>query len=228
MTTMQTYREFYEEKALTYPEHDEPALVRCSKALGIAELQPAHRVLDIACKDAVLHAAMDRMGLSADYTGVDISERVIAKNVERKLPGKYVCADILEGSPFEPGSFDRIFALEILEHVPRPERLLAEAHRLLADDGRLLLSVPNPYYYMEVVNELRRRPDSDGHLFSFTNANIRALFSHCGFEVEESVGTFFLVPKTLLHPFREQRFWVLSRVPELFACSRIYRCRKRA
>jgi SAM-dependent methyltransferase len=221
------YREFYEQKALAYPELDAPALARCEKAVGLGELAPGQRVLDIACKDAVLLAAIGKAGLAVDYVGLDISERVVTKNQERGLSGTYVCANILEGAPFGDQSFDRVFALEILEHVPGPERLLQEAHRMLRDNGRLLLSVPNPYYYMELVNELRRRPDTDGHLFSFTNANIHALLGHCGFEVEASLGTYFLIPRTLRHPFRDLRFWVVKSVPELLACSRVYRCRKR-
>ena len=223
---MAAYRDFYEQKATTYPEVDAPAIARCEKALALAQLSPGQRVLDIACKDAVLLSTMLRAGYETRYVGLDISERVIRKNRDLALPGEFVCDDVLAGTSFAAQSFERVFALEILEHVPEPKRLLSEARRLLTDDGRLVVSVPSPYYYMEIVNELRRRPDTDGHLFSFNNATIRALLAHCGFEVEASVGTCFLVPRSLRHPFRDNKFWVIKRVPELLACSRVYRCRK--
>lgn len=220
-------RTFYEEKALDYPEVDRTAQVRCGKALRIASLEPGMRVLDIACKDGVLLRKIRDAQVDVDYVGIDIAARAIEKTERLGLGGRFVVADVMEGTPFPDGSFDRVFALEILEHLPEPARFLTEVRRVLADDGRLLLSVPNPYYYMEFVNEVRRFPDTEGHLFSFTNANLRALLDLYGFEVEETIGTFLLLPKTPRGAFRTNRVWILERVPELFACSRVYRCRKK-
>jgi SAM-dependent methyltransferase len=219
-------QDFYERQALGYPEVDETARARCDKAVGLAGVANGMSVLDIACKDGVLLRAIQGSGQQVVYTGVDISERVIAKNLENRLGGTFLRADVLAGLSLPDLSFDRIFALEILEHLPQPERLLVEARRLLKPDGRLVLSVPNPYYYMEIVNELRRRSDTDGHLYSFTRANLGALLARCGFGVEDSAGTCLLVPRTLRHPFRAQKLWVLKNVPEFFACSRIVLCRK--
>jgi SAM-dependent methyltransferase len=221
------YRAFYDGKVDEYLTSDPMAVSRCEKAIELAGLDTSMRVLDIACKDAVLLKTMQSVGVVPKYVGVDIAQRLIDRNTAEGLPGTFVCADITAGGGFPDKSFDRIFALEILEHVPTPDKLLREAHRLLADDGVLILSVPNPYYYMEILNEVRRRPDSDGHLFSFTNANIGALFAHCDFEIESSTGTHLLVPKTLRSPFRDQKVWVLKRVPEILACSRVYRVRKK-
>jgi SAM-dependent methyltransferase len=220
-------RTFYEEKALEYPEVDRPAQARCQKAIRIASLRTGMRVLDIACKDAVLLGEMRALGVDVSYVGIDISERVIEKSKSLGLGGEFLVSNVLEGTPFPTSSFDRIFALEIMEHLPDPARLLTEARRLLKDDGRLLLSVPNPYYYMDVVNELRGFPDTDGHLFSFTSANLHAFLELHGFEVEETIGTFFLIPKTLRGAFRTNRVWVVKHVPELLARSRVYRCKKR-
>lgn len=219
-------RSFYEAKADTYPDVDRAAQVRCRKALQIAGLMGRMRVLDIACKDGVLLGEIRRAQIDLEYVGIDISERVIEKTRAQGLGGEFLVADVLEGTPFPDGHFERVFALEIMEHLPEPARLLEEARRLLASSGRLILSVPNPYYYMDVVNELRRFPEADGHLFSFTDANLRAFLALHGFEVEETIGTFFLIPKSLRSPFENNRVWVLDRVPELLARSRVYRCRK--
>jgi len=40
--------------------------------------------------------------------------------------------------PFEPGRFDFVVSTLVLCSVPDPARALAEAHRVLADDGRLI------------------------------------------------------------------------------------------
>jgi len=52
------------------------------------------------------------------------------------------CADL---SRFEDGSFDVVFASNLLEHLDRPlaSRLLAESRRVLTPGGRLILMQPN-------------------------------------------------------------------------------------
>jgi SAM-dependent methyltransferase len=52
------------------------------------------------------------------------------------------CADL---SRFDPGSFDVVFASNLLEHLERAaaSRLLSEARRVLRPGGRLLLLQPN-------------------------------------------------------------------------------------
>lgn len=44
--------------------------------------------------------------------------------------------------PFADGSVEGVTALMVLEHTERPERVLAEAHRVLAPGGKILVSVP--------------------------------------------------------------------------------------
>jgi 2-polyprenyl-3-methyl-5-hydroxy-6-metoxy-1,4-benzoquinol methylase len=39
--------------------------------------------------------------------------------------------------------FDKILLLDVLEHLPRPELILAACRKLLAPDGHILVSVPN-------------------------------------------------------------------------------------
>ncbi|MGI9616191.1 MAG: methyltransferase domain-containing protein [Acidimicrobiales bacterium] len=51
-------------------------------------------------------------------------------------------ADGLE-LPFADGSFDRIIASEVLEHVPDDLAVMAELHRVLAPGGRLAATVPS-------------------------------------------------------------------------------------
>ncbi len=45
--------------------------------------------------------------------------------------------------PFDHESYDLVLCTEVLEHLLWPQRLLAEAHRVLAQNGRILVSVPN-------------------------------------------------------------------------------------
>ncbi|MFC1828174.1 methyltransferase domain-containing protein [Thermodesulfobacteriota bacterium] len=45
--------------------------------------------------------------------------------------------------PFISGSFDLIICTQVLEHLLWPQQLLKECHRILASNGRILISVPN-------------------------------------------------------------------------------------
>jgi SAM-dependent methyltransferase len=39
--------------------------------------------------------------------------------------------------------FDRVLLLDILEHLYDPERILQQCHRLVQEDGQVIVSVPN-------------------------------------------------------------------------------------
>ena len=70
------------------------------------------------------------------------------------FPGvEYVGCDLRDGPgvdriedaqdlSFADASFGTAFMFEILEHLPRPQHAIREAHRVLEDDGLLALSVP--------------------------------------------------------------------------------------
>lgn len=49
--------------------------------------------------------------------------------------------------PWPDSSFDRIFLLDVLEHVPDPESLLSELHRLLKPGGILTISTPDRWAF---------------------------------------------------------------------------------
>ncbi len=71
--------------------------------------------------------------------------------------------------PTPPAAFDLVVATEVVEHVPDPEVLLAEARRVLRPDGFLIASTP--------IN-LPWGP----HLVVFRDADeVRALYQRAGF-----------------------------------------------
>jgi SAM-dependent methyltransferase len=68
-----------------------------------------------------------------DYTGTDLSE-----TVEQNYHKPFHIANA-ETLPFADDSFDAVWTITVLEHVPDPERALREIRRVLRSDGLLLL-----------------------------------------------------------------------------------------
>ena len=92
------------------------------------------RLLDVACGGGVMAPHVRRAGY--EHVGVDLG--VAALHEARRHGVAVVRADALR-LPFGDEAFDVVVAGEVLEHVPDPHRLVAEACRVLRPGGRLVL-----------------------------------------------------------------------------------------
>jgi SAM-dependent methyltransferase len=90
------------------------------------------RVLDIGGFDGAWLASMP--GVEGTVIDLEIHELYPAV--------RYLRADALQ-MPFADATFDAVYAIEVLEHVPDERQLLAEAMRVLRPGGRLILTTPN-------------------------------------------------------------------------------------
>lgn len=99
---------------------------------------------------------------------------------------------------FAGRSFDTIIAAEIIEHLENPFALLRDLRGILADDGRLLVSTPNPLAFPVVIAELLRLKRffyTREHLYYFLPRWVERLFEATGYRVEK------VVPVGLWAPF---------------------------
>jgi SAM-dependent methyltransferase len=113
-------------------------------------------VLDLGCGIGQGQAAIE----PRRSVGVDLESRALAA---QQRPT--VCAD-MRRLPFRDGSFDSVFASHCVEHVPDPERMVAEVARLCTD--RAVIATPNrltfgrpdeiidPYHFIEFDPEQLR------------------------------------------------------------------------
>jgi SAM-dependent methyltransferase len=86
------------------------------------------RVLDVGSGRGYLQDMVN------DYTGLDISA-----NVRRFYHKAFVQGSATE-MPFEDNSFDAIWSIWVLEHVPNPEQMLVEVRRVLKPGGLVLMA----------------------------------------------------------------------------------------
>jgi 2-polyprenyl-3-methyl-5-hydroxy-6-metoxy-1,4-benzoquinol methylase len=100
-----------------------------------------------------------RMFKTARLTAVDVSS-VFLNTARQNLAGYDV--EFIQGEVVKLGlpaaSYDRIICTEVLEHTSNPEEILAELARLLAPDGRAVITVPNDPLIEDLKSVVRRTP----------------------------------------------------------------------
>lgn len=112
-------------------------------ATRISAAQP--RVIDVGCGGGILAEALHRSG--ARVTGIDLSE--LSLEVARQHAGcggldidyRMLAAEDLVRD--EAGSFDAVTCMEMLEHVPHPDRVIASCAELLKPGGLAFFSTIN-------------------------------------------------------------------------------------
>ncbi len=149
-------------------------------------------VLDIGCGSGLLARSV---GNGQRYVGVDISEDRIYP-LKRKYVGhpnyEFWCInvdeDITGDPPFLNSAFDTIALLAVIEHLRNPERLLSLLHRLLNNQGRLLITTPTSVgdktgrFISTITSGIKDPPYS--HVRIYGRASLTALAEECGFPVQ--------------------------------------------
>ena len=117
--------------------------LRWRRLAATSVVRPGDRVLDAACGTGDL-AIADRAAGALTVTGLDFSERMLAR-ARRKAPTlEWVVGDLLE-LPFEAATFDAATVGFGIRNVSDLECGLAELRRVLRPGGRLaILEITRP------------------------------------------------------------------------------------
>ena len=103
------------------------------------------RVLDVGCGGGLLSEAMARAG--AKVTALDLAPELVKvarlHALESGVEVDYRVQPVEALASAEPGSFDVVTCMEMLEHVPDPGAILAACATLLRPGGRLFVSTIN-------------------------------------------------------------------------------------
>lgn len=121
---------------------------------SIVNLQ-CKRVLDVGYGGGILSESMYFQG--ADVVGIDLGEKAL--NVAKlhqlesgaKVAYQYISVEQLAAE--QPGSFDVVTCMEMLEHVPDPSAIVAACGRLVKTGGSVFFSTinRNPKAYLFAV-----------------------------------------------------------------------------
>ncbi len=112
---------------------------------GLAPLA-GQRVLDVGCGGGILADAMARKG--ADVLGIDLSSKSLKvaqlHALEAQTPGVSYCEVSAETLATEqPGQFDVVTCMEMLEHVPDPASIVRACATLVKPGGWVFFSTLN-------------------------------------------------------------------------------------
>jgi 2-polyprenyl-6-hydroxyphenyl methylase / 3-demethylubiquinone-9 3-methyltransferase len=103
------------------------------------------KVLDLGCGGGILSEAMAALG--AEVTGIDAGKEPLAvARLHLKESGLRVDYRLATAESFAaraPESFDIVTCMELLEHVPKPESIVAACARLVKPNGDVFFATLN-------------------------------------------------------------------------------------
>lgn len=149
------------------------------------------RLVDIGCGDGKvllkIHRELAEQGREVVPVGIEVSEQ-LADQLEGHIGpigGEVVRSYAIDGADrLADNSVDAVVMHSFLEHEARPAALLKQLHSVLADDGAIVLKVPNFACWNRHIRGRRwcgfRFPD---HVNYFTPATLRRLADETGYTV---------------------------------------------
>lgn len=176
-------------------------------------------VLNIGCGDGV--QAVIYGGNFKKMVGVDINQGRL--EVARQLAAAHgfdnfmtIYANV-EEIPLDE-KYDKIIAIDIIEHVINPKKVIAEAYRLLRDGGSLLITFPVLHdkwenFFRFVGRKILRRKgktirragwDPDAHQYNYKLKRWFRMIEEAGFYIINYRATTMFPP---LHYLGIPRFW---------------------
>jgi SAM-dependent methyltransferase len=124
-----------------------------------------------------------QLGWDPDRLAVVEGNRTLARQAG-SLHGLLAAQGHVDRLPFADGSIDVVCLLDVIEHIPDTREALAEARRVLAPGGRLVVNVPAHQWLWSAAD------DALGHQRRYSRRTLEAELSAAGFRTEILTHTF--------------------------------------
>jgi 2-polyprenyl-3-methyl-5-hydroxy-6-metoxy-1,4-benzoquinol methylase len=141
------------------------------------------RALDVGCAAGALPDNLRKRLWRAEGVEINRFQAEYARNAR----GLTVYGLPLEENALESRAYTLITASHLIEHLRRPRSFLAEARRLLAPDGRLMIITPNCDGFQARLFRGHWRSAIFDHLYLFSVRTLSRLLREEGFRVEKIV-----------------------------------------
>ena len=150
------------------------------------------RLLDVGAADGLLSGKLTERGWRV--TGIEADQSLAQASAGRCE--HMIVADLSRELPDLDGRFDAIVYGDVLEHLVDPLRVLVELNRALAENGFVVISVPNvAHFYVRLLLLLGRFDYIDRgildstHLRFFTERSLLAMIADAGLAIERFTAT---------------------------------------
>ncbi len=197
--------EFYDDFFST----DEESVSQWSRLMGkvyeetrgnIEREYPSGKILDMGCGLGLFLKLWNSQ--KWELYGIDISKKAVGY---AKSKGLNVRQGSLEKTDFSDDYFDVITMFYVLEHLPRPLKVLQEARRILKEDGLLVIRVPQSIAaerFLKFFGVRRNLFHPPMHLYDFSTEILREFLLKAGFKRIKTV-----IGKPTSPERRMDRFW---------------------
>lgn len=173
---------------------------RAKKIIEGLNPQQGDKILDLGCGTGYYLFLLSSLPVRLNLIGLDNDDRAVneAKNfLSKKI--KFIISDCHK-LPFKDGTFDKVVASEVLEHLDDDLNALKEIRRILKPNGILVISTPSiryPFlwdpiswllqYFFET--HIRKGFFSGiwfGHIRLYKKEELETKFINAGFSIETS------------------------------------------
>ncbi len=149
------------------------------------------KILDIGCADGVFTNEIAKKTKAKKVIGIDVLKSSVdwaKKHWSKKKNLSFKVGNAHELT-YPDNSFGAVYALEVLEHVPEPLKVLKEVKRVLAPQGYAIFLVPSDNKLFQGVWFLwtkfwRGRIWDDCHIQSYKDHSLGKLAKKAGLSVE--------------------------------------------
>lgn len=156
-------------------------------------------LLDLGCGGGA--HTLEAAPLVQSVKGIDHSEKNLKIATHLAAEKKLTNIQFKKGNLEQPldeknSTYSSILALDILEHLVNRKQFLEEAHRMLKNNGKLFLSVPNvntKWKHLLKRHQLFYYSDAD-HKHEYSSQEIKTDLEQAGFEIKHFDPTVYDTP----------------------------------
>jgi ubiquinone/menaquinone biosynthesis C-methylase UbiE len=173
---------------------------RFDQALNLADLNSSDRVLEVGGGTGVFLVSLIRHCDDVYFSDVSLyndfeTPQILINQFKSDADIHFIDTDVTSLG-FDGNSFDKVFAMDMLEHVPQEEQAIEELSRILDTDGQLIVSAPMEIGFPLLVREIyrfidgnRRRTETFSELLAGAVGNppIRNKGSHRGYDYRRTI-----------------------------------------
>lgn len=188
-----------------------------TRALAMASVGPADRVLEVGCGMGRYTLPLAARGVRVE--GHDLSP-VLLERLQSYAGGRHDiplhCGDILAPPAEFDGAFDAILGFFVLHHVHDLPRSIQAMARLLRPGGRMVFVEPNPFsplYYLQIAITPRMRWAAERGMTRMRRGVLFDAFERAGLDNCELARSGFFPPFVANRPWGGAAERVLERVP---------------